>query len=178
MALVEFGECAALLSQSIQQRSRFPELAMLPVELRNAFEDLIQPRGVGVPHWPSAISWKPVAIQVNDVDVDGTQGDALLEDAPALVHERQNAPIHDLFRRDLALWDTSFGSPLAHQVGDFGIRMRAPVLVVLVPAGAALLAITSHFAQPVFAKRLPRAWFVQMPIFVGDPPLSYQATPI
>src|SRR3981081_2213041 len=118
---------------------------MLPVEFRNAVADVVQAQGVRVPHRSSAISRKSVPIQVNDVDVDGAQSDALLEDARALIHESQDTAVDDFLRRDLALRNAGCGSPLAQNAGYFGIGNPVPVLVVLVPAGAGFLAITSHF---------------------------------
>ena len=59
--------------------------------------DLIQPDGVGIPHRTAAIGRESVAVQINDVDVDGAQRDAFLENARALIHQGIDATVDDFF---------------------------------------------------------------------------------
>src|SRR5208337_5622772 len=96
---------------------------------------------IGVPHRTSPIVREAVAIAVDHVDIASAQRNALLENAGTLVHHGVDTALHDLLRRDLPLHDTFLSSPLAHHGSDFGIGNLLAILVVLVPAGAGLLAI-------------------------------------
>src|SRR5262245_47429417 len=58
---------------------------MSTVIFENAFVDLLKPDRVGVPHWAAAIGRKPVARNVDCVDVCGALSESLGENARTLI---------------------------------------------------------------------------------------------
>src|SRR5713101_3028138 len=170
LVLAEVGEGFPFFGQTLQQWCGLPEFAVLLMEFPDAIVDLLQTGCVGVPHRSAAMRREPVAIHVDDVNVDGAQGVALLQDARTLIDQPINAAIHDLLRGDLPLLDTGFGGPLAHQFGHFGIGNRAALGVVLIPAGAGFLAVAPHFAEAILGERLAHAGLFEVAVFFADAP--------
>ena len=94
---------------------------MLPLELADAPEDRGEPHGVGVPHRAAAVRGEAVAVDVDDVDIDRTCGEALFEDPRPLVDQGVNACCsinsvvtiaranNNIIRRVVA-WDSSDGN--------------------------------------------------------------------
>src|SRR6266571_3763626 len=64
-----FVECAALLGQALQQRSRRPPLAVPGFEFAHAVVDFLEANRIGVPHRSAAIRREAVAGQINNVDI-------------------------------------------------------------------------------------------------------------
>src|SRR5208282_3139134 len=123
-----------------------------------------------VPHRPATVRREPVPVDVDDVDIHGAQRKALIENSSAFIHQRIDAAIRDLIVGDLALGDAGLGGPLAHQIRNLGIGDGAAVFVVLVPAGAALLAVAPQLAQAVLGQRLAYAGLLQVAVFLADSP--------
>jgi hypothetical protein len=53
---VQFDEGLAFLGQTLQHRGRFPEFAVLLMKFSDAAVDLIQSRGIRIPHRTAAIN--------------------------------------------------------------------------------------------------------------------------
>ncbi len=85
------------LRQLLQERGGLPEFAVGALEFQNAVVDFLQSHGIGVPHGAAAIGRESVAIEVDDVDIDGAQGESFFEDARAFVDQRVDAAIDDFF---------------------------------------------------------------------------------
>src|SRR5579872_7598832 len=103
MLLVELGEGSPRFRQAPQQRGRRPEFSVLLMELANALIDLLQPYSIGMPHGAAAVGGKSITIEINNVDVDGTQSVSLFENPRSFVYERINAAIDDLLRGNVSL---------------------------------------------------------------------------
>src|SRR5215471_1714286 len=155
--LIEVRELLSFFGELLEQRRRLPPIAMLFVELRDAVVNLLEADSIGIPHWPAAVRREAVAVDIDDVDIDGAQRVTLFENAGAFVDQRVDAAVDDLFLRDRVLLDAGLGSPLADQAGDLGIGDGTPVLVILVPAGAGLLPVAAHLAELIFGDRLAHA---------------------
>src|SRR6266566_598291 len=175
---IEFGERLALLGELLQERRRRPDFAVLLLEFADSFVNGFQANGVRIPHGTTAIAGESVAVQVNDVDIDGTQSIALFEDTSAFVHERIKAAIDDFFSRDLALGNPCFGGPLPYQLSHFGVGKGAPLFVIFVPAGAGFLPITPQLAKFVFGERLANTGLLQVTIFFADAPADIETREI
>src|SRR6185437_4291693 len=170
----EAGESSVGFSQSFQQRRGRPKLAVLPLKLADTIVNAAQSDGVGVPHWTTPVSGEAVSIDVDDVDVHRAQCVALFQDASPFVHQRVDAPLHNLLRWNLALRNPRFRRPTAHQVSDGRIRNRTAVLVVRVPAGAGLLSVASELAKTIGGEGLSHARLLQMAIFLANAPTHIQ----
>src|SRR6266851_7228384 len=139
---IEFGERPALLGELLQERRGRPDFAVLLLKFADLFVNGFQANGVRIPHGTTAIGRKSVAVQVNDVNIDGAQGIAVIEDTSAFVYERVKAAIDNFLSGDLALGNSCFGGPVPYQLRRFGIGKGAPLFVIFVPAGAGFLPIT------------------------------------
>src|SRR6266436_123199 len=175
---IEFGERPALLGELLQERRRRPDFAVLLLEFADSLVDGFQANGVRMPHGTTAIGRKSVAVQVNDVDINGAQSIALFEDSSAFVHERVKAAIDNFFSGDLALGNPCFGGPLPYQLSHFGIGKGAPPVVIFVPAGTGFLSITPQLAKFVFGKRLANTGPLQVTILFADAPADIETREI
>src|SRR5258706_5432586 len=101
----EFTEGFALLGETLQQRRRFPPIADALLKFADALIHFFQADRVGVPHGAAPMRGKTVAVEIDDVDVDGTERDAFFEEVRAFVHLRVDATVDDFVRCNLALWD-------------------------------------------------------------------------
>src|SRR5262245_38863523 len=99
---VEIGEGLALFGQSLQQRRWLPQLPVFFVELADALIHFLQPDSVRVPHRAAAPRRVAVAVDVDDVYVDGPQRDAFFQDLRAFVDQRVLRAFDDLFFGDRA----------------------------------------------------------------------------
>src|SRR5215469_5341838 len=145
----EVGKAAALFREAPQQRSGCPELSVSTVEMADAFKHVLQPHSVRIPHGTAAIRGEAVAIDVDDVDIDRAQGEALLKDVRAFIHQRIHAAIDDLLLGNVALRDIRFRSPIANHAPYFRIGNGAAILIVLVPTCPGLLTIAADFAKAI-----------------------------
>src|SRR5258708_15605754 len=108
----EFTEGFALLGETLQQRRRFPPIADALLKFAEALIHFFQTYCVGVPHGPAPMRGETVAVEIDDVDVHGTERDAFFEESRAFVHQRVDAAVDDFLRGNLALRDAGFGRPL------------------------------------------------------------------
>src|SRR5690606_39773994 len=98
----------------------------------------------GVEHRTAPVDRPAVTVDPDDVDVRGPDRDAFLEDLGALVDHREDAALEDLLLGDLARLLAGLGHEVADDLLGDGRRTRLAVLVVVVVAGAGLLATTIH----------------------------------
>src|SRR5579871_341826 len=70
-SLDEAGKGLAFLHKLLEQRSRFPQLAVLLMKLLNPLQDFLKAYGVGIPHRSSPVGRVSIAVQINDVDIHG-----------------------------------------------------------------------------------------------------------
>src|SRR5580704_3214793 len=151
---------------------------MLLVKFFNAIVDFSEAHGVGVPHWSAAMGRKAVAVEIDNVNVDGAQGVTFLENAGAFIDQRVDAAIDDFFFANLSLGYASFGRPFSYQPGDFRVRNGAAVFVIFVPASPGFLAITAHLAETVSGKSLAYSGLLQVAIFFADSPADIETREI
>src|SRR5271165_7516902 len=91
------------------QRGRGPEVvAGAGGELLHPPGHLVQAHFVGIEHRTAAIRRKPVAAEVNHIDVRGPQGDTFLQEAGALIDQGIDAAFDNLSIGDLAGCDAIF----------------------------------------------------------------------
>src|SRR5215472_4327599 len=166
----EVGKAAALFREAPQQRSGCPELSVSTVEMADAFKHVLQPHSVRIPHGTAAIRGEAVAIDVDDVDIDRAQGEALLKDVRAFIHQRIHAAIDDLLLGNVALRDIRFRSPIANHAPYFRIGNGAAILIVLVPTCPGLLTIAADFAKAIGGKRPPDSLLFEMPVLLANAP--------
>src|SRR5215212_11315025 len=102
---------------------------------------------LAIEHRTAAIDRPAIAVDPDDIDVGGANGDALLQDLRALVDHGIDAALQDLLVRDRPPLDSLPGreveDDLLHELGGLGIA----VLVVIVEAGTRLLAATILLAE-------------------------------
>src|SRR5262249_16031231 len=151
---------------------------MLAMKFADAIINILQPDRIRVPHWPATISREAVTVDIDNVDVHGTQREAFLKNARAFVDQRIDAAFHDLLASDLSLRNSGFSSALAHQFRNLGIGNGPALGIVFVPAGSSLVAVAALLAQAVFSDRLPHTGFFQMAIFLTNSPAHIQASKI
>src|SRR5437868_4217836 len=77
--LILLGESLAFSDQTLQQRSRFPVLAVLLVKLTDLIQDDWQADLIGQKHRPATMGREAIARQENHIDVACASGDALFE---------------------------------------------------------------------------------------------------
>jgi len=122
----KFSKRPILFCQALQQWSGLPKLAVLASKVADPMVDVFQSDCVRIPHGAAAISGKPISVQVNDVDIDRPQCDALLKNARSFIHESINTTLNDFVRQNVTVWNTGFAAPLTYQVLDFRIGNSAP----------------------------------------------------
>src|SRR5258708_7055821 len=174
LLFIEFSERFALPSELLQKRCGRPNFAVLLLEFTDSFIDCFQSDRVRIPHGTAAMGRESVAVQINDIDIDGAQRIALFKDTRAFVDERVEAALDDFFSRDLALRNSRFGGPLPHQLSHFGVGKGMPLVVILVPAGAGFLSIAPKLAKIIFSERLANAWLLQVTVFLADAPSNIE----
>src|SRR5262249_8219416 len=112
--------------------------------------NLTEPDLVGVEHRAAAPHRPAVAVDPDHVDVAGPIGEALLEDARALVDHRIDHALEDLLLVDFPPRNPERLRGLDDDLLDLGIgrrRARAGLIDVIAPAG--LLAVAPGLAQRI-----------------------------
>src|SRR5579872_1858857 len=175
MLLVELGEGFPRLRQAPQQRSRRPEFSVLLMEFANALIDLLQPDSIGMPHGAAAIGGKSITVEINNVDVDGTQRESFFENPRSFVYQRINTAIDNFVSGNVPLRNSCFRAPLPHERGHFRIRARTAILVVPVPSFRRLLAVAAKFAKTVFREGLTDPRFFQVSVLLANAPTHIEA---
>src|SRR5207248_935277 len=135
----EFRESLALVSEPLQQRRGLPPCAVLLMKLADTFINICQAHGVRVPHRPAPISGKAITMEINNVDIHGTQRIPVLENTRAFVNERIDAALDDFFLGNFSLRDARLLCPFMNQLGNYGIGRTFAVFIVFIPACSRLL---------------------------------------
>src|SRR5262249_52790495 len=174
LSLVEDCEGLALFRKRLQQRRRLPQVSVLRMKLADTIVDALQPNRVREPHRTAAPSREAVAIDVNDVDVHGSQREALLENLRAFIHQSIHGSFDNFLFADLAPGDSCFGCCLLDQLLYFGIRVRFSILIVAIPAGAGLLSKPAQLAQPVADHRMPDVGIFEMLVLLTNAPADVE----
>src|SRR5437870_387760 len=91
LVLIEIFETLACFRQALQQGSRFPQFAVLLMKFADPVIDFFEADGICIPHGPTPVTGEAISIEVDDVDINGAQRIAFLEDARPLVDQRVNA---------------------------------------------------------------------------------------
>src|SRR6478609_1396868 len=165
---IEVCEAFAFFHQTLQQRRRLPEFSVLPVKFADAVVNFFEADSVCIPHRPAAVRGETIAGEVDDVDIDGAQRVAFFQNARAFIHQRVDQAIDDFFFGDGVLLHAGLSGPLAHVFFHGGIKNGTAVLIIFVPAGASLLAVTTHLAETIFSQRLADAGLFQVLEFFAD----------
>src|SRR5690554_5341587 len=93
----EISELASFFGQFLEQRCRLPPGAQLLVEFADAGVDTIQTDRVSIEHRPALMGREAVAVDIDDVDIAGTLGNALFQDLGAFVDQRVHGALDDVF---------------------------------------------------------------------------------
>ena len=78
---------------------------MLQLESADPIIDLLQANRAGVPHRAATVSRETVAVDVNDVDIDGPLSDPFFKDAGTFVDQGVKRALEDLLGWDRASWN-------------------------------------------------------------------------
>src|SRR5580700_5079333 len=151
---------------------------MLLVKFFNAIVNFFETNCIGVPHGSAAMGREAVAVEIDNVNVDGAQGVTFFENAGAFIDQRVDAAIDDFFLGNFSLGNASFDRPFSYQLGDFGIKNGVAVFVILVPASTGFLAVTAHLAETVSSKSLAYSGLLQVAIFFADSPADIETREI
>src|SRR5437868_14953855 len=115
-----------------------------------AIQNGLESDGIGIKHGSAAVTRKAEAVDINNVDVARAQSETLLQNIRAFIGERSHSARDDLVIGDGAPIDAAFGGGLVGQLVDQRIgNRRAAALFIAIPSGAGLLAVASHFKEPV-----------------------------
>src|SRR6516225_10269271 len=164
-------------SQLLEQWCRFPERTKLPMKLGNAMINFFKSQAVSVPHGSATVRRETVPVEKDNVDIGGAQRIALLQNARSFVHERIDAPLHNLIGRDGALRNAGFFTPFPEQDWYSRIRFSAALFIILVPTRASLLAESPQFTQLVFGEGLPDIRILLV-ILLADAPADIKASKV
>src|SRR5579864_2520485 len=138
--------------QPLEKRRGSPARAMRRGKPLHRLHHGRQSRLLRPVHRTSAPRGEAVAVDIYDVDIAGAQGDSFLEDLRALVDERMQQPIEDLFIGD----GTALDPELARDLLDEGDDCRvadASASLVAVEALAGFLAEPAIGDQPLENRR-------------------------
>src|SRR5579859_8196556 len=176
--LIEVSEAFAFFGQTLEQRRRLPEFSVLLMKFADAVVNFFQADCVRIPHGTAAVRGETIAGEIDDVDIDGAERVAFFQDARAFVHQCIDQAIDNFFLGDGVLLHASLSRPFAHVFFHGGIRDGAAVLIIFVPAGAGLLTVTPHFAEPIFGQRLADAGLFQVLKFLANAPADVESSKI
>src|ERR1700739_264269 len=141
--LIKIGEALAFFGQTLEQRRGLPELSVLFMEFADAIVNFFQSDRVRIPHWAAAVRREAVAGEINDVDIDSAQRIAFFQNTRAFVNQGIDQAINNFFFGNCMLLHAGFRRPLAHVFFHRGIKNGAAIFIILVPACAGLLAVTT-----------------------------------
>src|SRR6266851_4575358 len=124
--------------------------AVLLFEGADALLDFLETNRIRVPHRAAAISREAVAVDVDDVDIDSSEGNAFFQNLGPFVDESVEGALHDFVRCDPAPRNPCLSSALLDELLSFRIGEHcAAAFFVAIPAAAGLLAKAAHLTQPV-----------------------------
>src|SRR5690606_1049025 len=93
----EISELASFFGQFLEQRRRLQPGAQLLVDFADASVDTIQTDRVSIELGPALMCRDAVAVDIDDVDIAGTLGNALFQDLGAFVDQRVHGALDDVF---------------------------------------------------------------------------------
>ena len=135
----------AFLRQLCQQRRRLPVvLAKLFGVFAVGRDDLVQADLVGPEHGAALVGWKTVAVNPDNVDIQGAGGDAFLEDKRPFVNHGVEAALENLLIGHLPLFDTRIFRALGDKRGDLRVGDGSAPVFVSVDAGLGFLAVAAR----------------------------------
>jgi signal transduction histidine kinase/CheY-like chemotaxis protein len=173
------GEGRALLGEPAEPRRRRPDLLAGPAaQLQHPVADRLEAGLVGPEHGAAAVDGPAVAVDPDDVDVAGPDGQALLEDLGRLVHHRVEQPLEDLLVGESPARDAGRLRDLGDDPLDLGVGMgRAIPTLVTVEAGSGLLAEAPHLAEPVGHRSPGAAGLADAPAHVEAGQVAHRERP-
>src|SRR5262249_50650563 len=128
--------------------------AELLLVLKYAIAECPEPnRKVGPEHRAAPVHRPAVTVDPDDIDVARPDGDLLLENLGALVHQRVEQALEDLLVRDGAARDAELSRALGDNLLDLGIGSGGTASAVCIVTGARLLAEAAHLAEAVSDSR-------------------------
>ncbi len=140
---------AASRSSSGAGRQRAP---CVGAQAAHRLDHARQPRLLGPEHRSAAVGREAVAVHVDHVDIPGTDGDALVDDARALVDERVQQPLENLLVGYRPALDAELARYRLDERRDLRVGdARASLVAVETPA--ALLAEAALRHQPLEDRR-------------------------
>src|SRR5579864_5439412 len=88
----------AIFRQALQQWRGLPILAVDSLKIADSIVNFLQADGVGIKHRPAAMRRESISVEINNVDVDGAEGEAFLQNPRAFIDERVDAALDDFLR--------------------------------------------------------------------------------
>src|SRR5262249_4757668 len=132
---------------------------------------------VGPEHRAASIDRPAVAVDPDDVDVAGADGDLFLEDLGALVDHWIEQPLQDILVGDRPPLDAHLRGAVDDDLLHVGTGRRIALLVVFVVAGARLLPEPSELADAVGHRRLRAAALADAPADVEAGEIAHREWP-
>src|SRR5579871_3615615 len=151
---VKIAEGLACRAKPFQQSGRLPQATVLLLEATDPLENSVKAHCAGVPHRSTSVRGKAVAVDVDDVDIDGPQSDPLFQNLGTFVDEGVKGAFQDFFVCDPAPRNPCLASALRDEllhvrIGD----CPSGRFFVAIPAAAGFLAKTAHLAQSIGHQR-------------------------
>src|SRR5262249_61043571 len=133
------GEAFPRVSETVEQGCGRPErVPGLFLESEHRVAKGVEADRVGPEHRAASIDRPAVAIDPDDIDVAGANGDLLLEDLGAFVDHRIEQALQDLLVGDRPTRDAHLRGDVDDDLLDVGARRRVALFVALVVPGARL----------------------------------------
>ena len=108
---LQAGEVLALGDQLLEQWRRLPDVAAIfSFEFLDVRQDIVETNLVCPEHWPAGDFWKAVTIDVDDIDVAGTNGDAIFQDSSTFIDHRIQATLKHFIVIDI-VYINGYGFP-------------------------------------------------------------------
>src|SRR5690348_9791822 len=147
--LAHIGELLAFRDELFKQRRGLESVTHRPLELLHLRQYLVEADGVAVVHGAAAIDRPAIAVHPHHIDIGRPDRLLLVEDLRALVDHRVDAAFEDFLVADLARVLARLRNEVVDDLLGDGRWFRRPVLVIVVIAGAGLLAAAIRLAQDI-----------------------------
>src|SRR5208282_6892099 len=119
------GETAPLGGEAANSHGRLQGLVARPLGIKGQpVADVSKPQLIGVKHRSATPDRPTIAVHPDHVDVAGTCGDALFENARTLIDHREDHALDDLLLGDLPAGDARPGRSIENGPLDLGIGQR------------------------------------------------------
>src|SRR6185295_1027050 len=141
-------ELLAFGGESFEQHRGFPVFAMCGMIGLHGCQHFVQPNRIGVEHRPPAIARKTITVDINNIDITGSQCNAFLQDFRAFIDEGENAAFKNFLVGNLLSLDTGLTGSFDDQFFDNWIGNRIAIAgLVAIPSRARLLPEAAEFAD-------------------------------